>query len=231
MHIQFQTNELTPAPYAHAIEIKLKAEKSELKVEFEITYLGREELEPDEILQEGFTENDDLQWSGKLGNNWLNYFKDFSEKLTLKPKETLEEEELFWYIENGSGKGYPENEEDALQFTQELQQAVFEATETEAPLQITVLRIDNREQQKISFEASFQDRNFQKKEGNQSYQKMWEELNPFLKDIFSGEFRPDQALQKTPAKTGMYLNLGDGLWYELGKSYLIQPSKVKKYLD
>jgi hypothetical protein len=231
MHIQFQTNELTPAPYAHAIEITLKEEEKELVINFEITYLGREELEPDEIYQEGFTENDDLQWSGKLGINWLNCFKSFSKKLSLISKETLEEEEIFWNITHNDKTGYPENEELALQFTQELQQAILEATETEAPLLIKVLRNDMQQNQEIFFEASFKNRTFQKNVGKQSTSKKWEELNPFLKDIFSGEFRPDQALQKVPKKTGLYLNLGDGLWYELGKSYLIQPSKVKQYLD
>ncbi|WP_304234177.1 hypothetical protein [Jiulongibacter sediminis] len=231
MHIQFQTNELTPAPYAHAIEIQLKEEENELNVNFEITYLGREELEPDEIFQEGFTENDDLQWNGKLGKNWLSHFKNFSKNLTLSSKETLEEEEFYWNIAHEGKTGYPVNEEGALQFTQELQQAIFEATETEAPLLITVLRIDKQEHQEINFEASFKNRTFHKNFGKESSSKKWEELNSFLKDIFSGEFRPDQALQKTPKKTGLYINLGDGLWYELGKSYLIQPSKVKQYLD
>ncbi|MGR3809105.1 hypothetical protein [Jiulongibacter sp. NS-SX5] len=230
MHIQFQTNELTPPPYAHAIEIKVQQENNGINIDFEITYLGREELEEEEILQEGFSTNDDIQWSGELNQEWLKTFEQFANSVEFKEKTSLNQEEFYWNIKTDHQEGYPVDEEAALQFVQELQQAVLENTETEAPLNLTILRKDRNTSERIVFEASFAKRQFSKTTNDSKEDLPWDTLSQVLKDIFSGEFRPEQAKQKSPKKTGLHINLGDDLWYELGKSYLIQPSKITQYL-
>lgn len=231
MHIQFQTNDLIPPPYAHAIEIQLSEDKNNLKVDFELSYLDRDGLDEEEILEEGFTENDDLKWSGALNENWLHYFESFKEGLELKKKTELSSGEDFWNVETENKKGYPVLQDFVSQFIQEIQQAAFEAAEREAPLHIQIHRISNETEKLYTFRASFKDRIYSEESGGNSVSHKWDDLNPFLKDLFSGEFRPDQAAEKQPKKSGLYVNLGDNLWYELGKSYLIQPSKIQKYLN
>ena len=227
MRIQFQTNSFTPPPYAYAIELEAAEAMDGLHVKFLLTYLDRDQLEEEEILEEGFSLNDDLQWSGILPAVWSERLRKTEQKLTLTEKVELEEEENYWHVETGKENGYPEEEEELLAFLQEIQQAILEADQLEAPLHITVIRLDRDEKKEYHFEGSF----VHQKYAYNGKTQAWEELNHFLKDIYSGDFRPDQALQKTPVKNGLFINLGDGLWYELGKSYLIQPSLIQKYLN
>jgi hypothetical protein len=58
----------------------------------------------------------------------------------------------------------------------------------------------------------------------------WDELNFILKNTFSGEFEAEFALSKKPSHKGLFLNAGDELWYEVGKSLLIQPNKILKIM-
>lgn len=231
MHLQFQTNEFTPAPYAHAIELHLDEKGNKLNVVFELTYMGREELELDEILQEGFSENDDLKWEGTLNQDWLTAYKKLVKQGHLKKKTDLEESENYWQIKTNGESGYPVDEQMFLEFIQEIQQAVFESLEIEAPLKITILRKDRDQENKFVFNASFVKRTFERKNGESRQAKDWSELNSFLKEVFWGDFRPEQAMKKSPGKSGLFLNIGDNLWYEIGKSYLIQPSKLTQFLD
>ncbi|UBM59952.1 hypothetical protein LAG90_04725 [Marinilongibacter aquaticus] len=226
MHLQFQTNELTPPPYSYAVELKTEATKTGLRVRFELTYLFREHLDIEDILAEGFTENDDFTWEGTLNEEWKAHLAILEKENVFSGKTEIDESEDFWQIQIADQTGYPKDTETWLSFVNEIQQAILEKDEREAPLQITVLR--NRE--KIYFRASFAQRQFTVEKNGSLSRKKWEDLNPFLNDLFGGEFRPDQAKQKEPQKAGLYVETGDGLWYELGKSLLMQPSKIQQWL-
>jgi hypothetical protein len=231
MHLQFQTSDLVPAPYAYAIEIHLEGIKDELKVDFELSYLDRDGLTEEEILDEGFSINDDFKWNGTLNNAWLLYFQDFSESIDLKKKKELRSGEDFWHIELGNRQGYPIDNKFPGTFIQEIQQAAFEATDKEAPLNIEIERISSEGKKSYIFKASFKNREYSEEQNGISVPHKWEELNLLLSDVFMGEFRPEQASHKKPSKSGIFLNIGDELWYELGKSYLIQPSKIQRHLN
>jgi hypothetical protein len=58
----------------------------------------------------------------------------------------------------------------------------------------------------------------------------WNELNYILKNTYSGEFDPDLAHNQRPSHNGLFINLGDELWFEVGKSILIQPNKLLKIM-
>jgi hypothetical protein len=227
MRIQFQTNSFTPPPFAYAIEVELTETETGLDTGFQLTYLDRDQLDEEEILEEGFTLNDDFQWKGVLPAEWKAYLKELSEALALEDKTELEEQENFWQVTMDGKTGYPDDEMLLEQFLQELQQAAYEAAAYEAPLHITFLRIQEGQEIKHEFNASFLKREFTAN----GKSKKWSELQSFLNTVFGGEFRPDQALQKYPRKNALYVNMGDDFWYELGKSYLIQPSLIQKYLD
>lgn len=231
LKIQYQTNELTPPPYAHAIELDLKSVKNGVKVDFELIYLEREGLDEDEILTEGFSLDDNIKWSGELPEIWINFISEYTDKLTLIDKKELNEEDAYWQIHTDQNEGYPKNTEASYFFIEELQQAIYEAANIEMPLAVTIKRIDKDSEQAYLFTGSFAERKFMVDHNGIKTDKEWSKLNPFLKDIFSGEFRPDQAAVKAPKKSGVFINLGDDLWYELGKSYLIKPSSVLKYID
>ena len=69
--LKYQTAENLPAPYAHAIEINGKFAQNQvdetplLELSFELTYLGREDFTEEELLEEGFTINDDFELKEK----------------------------------------------------------------------------------------------------------------------------------------------------------------------
>ncbi|WP_341227357.1 hypothetical protein [uncultured Arcticibacterium sp.] len=232
MHIQFQTSDLVPPPYAYAVEIHLeKKENGEQHLDFELSYLDRDGLSKEEIYDEGFSEDDDLKWSGDLNEDWSEYIESIKSDLHLIKKSELRSGDNFWQITHNKRTGYPDETEHLSIFIQELQQAAFEAAEREAPLLIRVLRISNEERKDYSFEASFKERTYSETLNGQKKSHPWDELNIFLKDVFSGDFRPEQASKKAPRKSGLFLSIGDELWYELGKSYLIQPSKIQQYLS
>ena len=230
LKIQYQTNELTPPPYAHAIELSLIPAADGLKVDFELIYLERDALDEDEILMEGFSLDDNIQWSGLLPEVWIGLVKEYTDAVSLFDKKELNESDAYWHISAGQKEGYPKNTEASYFFIEELQQAIYEAANIEMPLAITIKRIDKDEENSYKFAGSFAERKFTKDINGQHTELHWSKLNPFLKDIFSGEFRPEQASNKAPKKNGLFINLGDELWYELGKSYLIKPSNVSKHL-
>lgn len=227
LNLKFQTNELTPPPYAFAIEINTKPFSGGLQTSFEITYLDRETLTIDEILDEGFTENDDFKLKVNLPNIWVEALDRIYTKSTFVAKESLEENEE--YIEV-SGQ-FPENTEDWKLFLEQFQQAILEKAEREAPLVIEIVRNNHEGKNTFKFEASFVNRSFSLKVNQNTKTLEWGKLNDFLKDIFVAEFKYEKAKSSYSKEEGIYINLGDGQWLELGNSYLTQPSKIKAWLN
>lgn len=227
LEINFQTNQLTPPPYAHAIEFRTDFKDKSTFVSMEISYIDRDTLTVDEIVDEGFTENDDIRLKSILPKIWEDTLKDLVAKTTFVKKEELNQEEEFIQV-NGR---YPKQTQMWVQIIQELRQAVLEKSEREAPLFIGLIRNDNGRSDSFEFEASFAKREFVKKVNGQAETLKWNDLNSFLRDVYSGEFEYDKTRGNFPKKDGIHIHIGDEYWLELGKSYLIQPSKIKKWLN
>ncbi len=245
--LKYQTAENVPAPFAHAIEINGEIVQNQagnnplggtpqLSFSFELTYLDRNELTEEDLAEEGFTLNDDFSWKGTLPKIWANIvFGNLKSAKVLYIKE-LEPHQEFWEIDFDGKTFYPKDTEQFKYLIEELQQAVFEKAKREAPLKLTYLKNQAGENFEVIIIASFVERNvsFQKINFNevQDDTKMvaWEELNFILKNTFSGDFVDEFALKNRPAHKGLFLNIGTELWYEVGKSYMIQPNKIHKIL-
>lgn len=226
LNLKFQTNELTPPPYAYAIEIDTKVLPSGLQASFEINYLEREVLTIDEIIDEGFTENDDFKLRVNLPNVWLDALDAIYSKSTFHKKETLEDQEEYFEI----GGQFPENTAEWKLFLEQMQQAILEKAEREAPLFIEIIRINHDGRNVYEFNASFLHRTFTVSKNKVLQALTWSQLNAFLEDIFVAEIKYEKAKTETPKNEGIYIQFGDGMWLELGNSYLTQPSKVKAWL-
>ncbi len=229
--IRFQTNELVPPPHAFAIEANINLEEDEITGTYELSYLDREDFTEEELWEEGYTPHDDAKWEIDLPTPWLREIKSLIKSEKLNQKTELEESQDFWEIISDKKTGYPENPERWFETLNQLQQAILEYNEIEAPLNIQIMRIDGTEKMHYRFEASFVSLQFLKNTNGTDEILEWSNLNTFLKDIYSGELLPENATKKEPSKTGIYLNPGDEHWYELGKSYLIRPGVIKQYLD
>ncbi len=232
--LKYQTADNIPAPYAHAIEINGSIEPTELSISFELTYLGREDVPEDELLAEGFSVDDDFQWSGALPPIWGDIILGSLKSSKPLKINNLEAHQDFWEIDFEANSFYPQNHSDWKYLLEEIQQAVLEMAGKEAPLRISCLHIQNQGSKEVSISASFVNRNLNYQLINSPAEDKtekilpWHELNFILKNTFSGEFDASFALTKKPNHQGLFVNIGEEFWYEVGKSLQIQPNKILK---
>jgi len=127
IELSYQTQGI-PAPYAFSAYFNIWKGDKHLDLEFKQQYLDREEVSAEEVLAEGFSENDDYNWNGELSGNWGAALD------TLLNAELLDHPQNDFYIHlaKEDHQGFPNLPDDVL--IQELIQAVFEASKREAPL-------------------------------------------------------------------------------------------------
>lgn len=232
MNIKFQTSALFPAPYAYAIQLDLNPNQDKtLGYNLELEYLDRDQLTEDEILDEGFTLSDDIKLNGKLPQTWNEELKFLLSKTEKTDKTEIEENEDYWFLEIENDQFYPKNVKQWATFLEQIRQAILEANELEKPLEITFVEVSNKEKYTTIFKGSFTKRTLTVETENGSLESLkWSQLSPFLKDVFSGDFDYENASTKPKNSDGVYINLGDEFWFELGKSYLNNPKKIKNWL-
>jgi hypothetical protein len=226
-NIKFQTSDLVPPPFAHAIELKIDLDSNCTKYEFEISYLGREDLSLEEIEEEGFTENDDYSLNGSLPEFWIQDFQKLIDTSKKSNKKEIFEDEDYWEIDDSF---FPANPIYWKEYLEEIHQAILEDNKFEKPLEIIIKRQNQESPSELHIIGSFVSKSLEFKFVNSpnsnSGNKPWTELNKILKTIYSGEILYANASNKIPKRTGIFLNLGDDLWLEVGKSYLIDPRKL-----
>ncbi len=229
--IKYQTSDLVPPPFAHAVQISGRTVEGQItEYEFELSYLGREDLTQEEILEEGFSGEDDFSVKGKLPQAWTDYWNELIKATDKTYPEEISEAEDFWQIESEGAPFYPSKPEKWKFFMEEFQQAVFEEQEWEAPLRIILVNTGEAEQETLEINASFLLRKIEitleKADGRQVKNLKWQELNPLLKKVYGGEYLDERAEKQKPAYAGIFVNFGDSLWYEAGKSLHIQKKKL-----
>ena len=240
--IAYQTAGIIPPPYAHRYTLKAAINRAgELSVQFSISYIDRQELTEDEILGEGFTADDDFAWEGTLLPAWTQALTDLLEKTDFQKtaKSARDDENQFWLsVETADGPAgppaKPRNRDAWEYFSQELIQAIYETAKVEAPLKLIYLRKDPKNQDvQLEMNVFFSKRTVrtQMQVGNlkNAGELGWDVLNPILKLIYAGEFLAEKASPAPPDRSGRYLSLGDGLWYEFGTS-LVNPAGNNAYL-
>ncbi len=243
LEIFSQTPPEIPPPYAHAYKISLSKSKSkenknitELKVNFEIEYIFRDGLSNEEILAEGFSENDDYHWEGVLPAVWLTEIEDFLGK-TAYQYEVLND----LYLKINDDKKTPENLEEWQYFVQELLQAIYEKAEHSLPLLIRLRSVETDKNADktadksvvksvvkngitLVLEPSFVERKVvaslkKNKEKHQIIPISWEHFGLTLQKIYQLEYLQDKAREEEPQKNGFFIDNGQGFWYEEGKSF------------
>lgn len=223
--VKFQTSDLIPAPYAYAVQLELKADK-DLAYQIGLEYLGREDLSEEEIYEEGFTPNDDINFSGKLPRQWVKELDNLLSRTQLIEKEHLEENEDLWIIEKDGKSLYPKNYNRWAEFLEQIRQAILEDQKIERPLEIKVV---NNGKESI-LKGSFKNLSLTVNKNNKVENLQWSQLLPVLKNIYSGDADYSKASDKLRQGKGVYINFGDGYWFEVGKSYKIKTSKLKVLL-
>lgn len=233
LNIKYQTSELVPPPFANAIEIKFTfSEIQQASYEFDQEYIERDGLSFEEIQNEGFFGEDDIQATGLFHENWKNELNKLLKKTKRTYPTELHEHEDYWQIEEGGDVFYPANAEEWKEFIEEFLQAVLEQNDFEKPLQIKIIRKSSSGNQEYELTGKFTDRVlYVKYQSKPEIQLDWKIMKVFLGNLFSGEFNYKNAQQKIGKFDGIYVNTGDDNWFEVGKSLLIQPSKITAWLD
>lgn len=230
--IRFQTAGAIPAPFSHYDSLELDIlSKDKLNVNFTITYLDRDELTEDEILDEGFTLDDNFKWRGSVSPIWINEFQEIlSSSKVIRKREEKEFEDFVEIEFEEEGKyvtAYPVDTERWAYFIQEFMQGILEIAGKEMPFELTFMDVAEKTTT-VDLKASFADKSFSVKNDKSGLKVMeWKKLQSMLDIIYNAEFIADEALTKTPTRKGKYISAGDGLWYELGVAVVESSAKGK----
>lgn len=222
--VKYETPAGLPPPYCYYYHLIGRVVKGSLLVEFSWVYHHREDLTEEEIIDEGFTGNDDYNWKGALHEEWL---RQLEKQLTgTKPAAGPREEEPYLHITAETAgrvlfRGHPRTLSEWEYFLQEFIQAIYETAGKEAPLRLRFRRVvQGTRAEEANIEVSFSDRSVKlpgKNKGSHSH-LTWEEMQRELQSIYALEYDAEAAQPKAPGHPGYYLDPGEGQWYELGKS-------------
>ena len=229
INIQFQTSELTPAPFAYAIQLNLRANQR-LSYDFNLEYLFRDQLTEEEILEEGYSLDDNLKFKGELPEIWAQEAESLFSKTAFSNKTELEETEDFWLIDNGTQPAYPKNPMKWSSFLEEIWQAILENEKIEKPLEITIIQSEKNEINNYKIGASFLQKEIKISKNDKIKKLPWSKLNFLLTQIYSGEFDQEKALNTYKKTEGIQINPGDDFWFVLGHSFHINAKKFRDFL-
>ena len=230
---------LVPPPYSHVFRLALDWKKGNLEVQLDLHYTEREELSEEEILDEGFTLNDDYRYQGPLDQVWIQPIQELYSGSKWTSKDI--EDGGISLIPQGQGKDegvkIPSNQEEWQLMAQDLIQAIYETVKKEAPLQIHFRKVDSEKTLDCSLTVHFSHRQVIFDQGGKTRNLNWEYAIQLMKLIFTPDYHYELAKEAPGNKRGTYIDCGDGYWHELGKGVVnIDPSfdavgKIKNRLD
>lgn len=229
--IAYHTPDLPP-PYCYAYALEAKFVPSGLEFSFKLTYTDREDLDEDEIFEEGFTLNDDYEGSGSLPKAWSETLTSLLQKTNwTNSKKNLSLHVKVEDVEKNLLEGSPSDIEVWNYFLQELMQGIYEINQMELPLDFRYREIEKSGELEIALHASFAQREahitFAQSGTPEKKQALpWKELKKLLKAIYTPDYLPGNAKEGIPTKRGKFINPGDGRWYMFGKAALNPSAKV-----
>ena len=215
----FETAESTPPPYSYKYELIIQPSFQYLSVELSMTYTDRDEIGADEIEAEGFTNNDDFSWKGRLEKVWRDELEKLLAKTQIKDKKQDEDSDLLAIeisAEDRSQIGQPSNRKDWDYLSQQLLQAIFEASGKERAFELNILK-KTEVKQETKLLASFVNRQITLSNDYKSKDYEWEDLSYLMQIIFASDYIQEAASTNKPKKQGLFVEFGDGLWYEMGQ--------------
>lgn len=218
---------IIPPPYSHMYRISLDWSKGDLTAKLDLHYTEREDLTEEEILDEGFTLNDDFAYEGPLSKVWI---KAISDKVidTKWTGKSVDDAGIILKLMDSGKPGkvkVPANQEDWQVFGQDLIQAIYETTKKEAPLTVHYREVSSEKVSDCAITIRFSDREVIFSQENETRNINWEYTVQLMKLIFTPDYNYEIAKEEPGNKRGHFIECGDGLWHELGKGVVnIDPS-------
>lgn len=236
--LRFQTAPNLPPPYAYEYELVLKSLPEALNADLKLTYLDRQELDSEEIEAEGFSTNDDYAWAGELDQIWEEQVVALLKKTDLKTYDNQNDNqdfiELEWPTDAEKAVGSPQNHRDWLYLAQEMLQAIFETSGKERAFELCALQNDDDKSVEATMTASFSRRSAQIRRVENGISSLryyaWHALPELMETLYAPDYAMNDVPTQRPTHKGLFVNLGDGVWYEIGK-HVVEPSRQSKTLN
>jgi|SRR5690606_5643761 hypothetical protein len=231
LDIAYHTPDVPP-PYSYAYDLELNFAPTGLEFSFKLTYTDRDELDEDEIFEEGFTLNDDYDGKGTLPKAWSETMVAQLHKTSWTRNKKHQSIQIKAEdIDQNTFEGSPADIESWEYLLQEVMQGIYEVNQRELPLDFRYKEIEKAGELEIALYASFAKREahitFIKKDAPEEKRPIqWKELKKLLKVISAPDYLPANARDTAPSKRGKYINPGDGKWYMFGKAALNPSAKV-----
>lgn len=226
LNISFLTLQVPP-PFAHGYTMNLSQKGKAWQVAFQLEYLQRESLEEEEILEEGFSGDDDFEWTGTLPDVWMqtvNQLLKVTEFKADKPEEAPNH--LFLEHPNNGQSGFPVNFQQWEYVLEELIQAVYELAQRELPFVLYLVNL--KESLDLQLEATFSTRSFLLKGAKKPFD--WSHLKAVLAQIENLEI--NEVPKAKPMKKGYWLSFDKELYFEIqsetGARALVEMLEAKR---
>ena len=225
--VHYETLTFSP-PFSYRYTLKIRWQSKALSVDYHLEYTDREEMSKEDILEEGFTPNDDFRWQGTLPSAWRQALEEIIDRTPALSKQSLDayEQSLVLTLQYAGQqhKGWPPNAPEWEYYLQELVQAIYEASQRERPLKIRYFNNIGEYPQLVHIQASFLHRRLTvetKQPKKKTHIKEWKQLKPLLQAVYTLDYDSDQPFEamigKEPQQPGRYIDPGEGRWYLLGR--------------
>lgn len=215
---------IIPPPFSHIFKIKVGFGKASMDTQLYLEYTHREELSEEEILDEGFTLNDDYTFQGEIPNIWATPLQTLYAKSKWTSTKLSEEEGgISLLVKDSQGKVYrtvPSNQQDWMILAQDIIQAIYEISKKEAPLKIHYLIIGEKENTSIQLQMNFSSRSVAVVVNGNKKTADWEETKKLLSNVFTPDYDYGIAKEQKPTKAGEYIECGDGFWHDVKKGLI-----------
>lgn len=211
--ISYQTL-LLPPPFAFGYTLDLKLSEKEVQVNFEMEYLNRDTISEEEILEEGFSNDDDFTWKGTLGKAWVSRMNELN---SIELEDTSSHEHIWMHfrIKNGDiEKSGLAMDVDNWDFKiQELIQAIYEKAKRELPLNVKLIHKSDSGSEEYLVKGQFE--TLQSTINNKSI--TWSKMQELMEQVFSQDYEPEPSEKLT--KKGLWVDMdGTGEYYFIEKS-------------
>ncbi len=218
LKINYTTNQVPP-PYAHQYSLNIAFNGKNLEVGFELNYIHRDDISPEEITAEGFSENDDFKWNGSLNTVWIKDIKDLLNGIDWNSdKELSEFDQNIHHFELKSESTKREvtlyDHEKVDLVLQEILQAIYETAKIESPLKIDFLKIEGPKRENASFVTSFKNRSVSITKNGKTTDIDWMNGKHFMGQLFQPDYL---APPVKPKKNGLYVSFLENQWYQIDK--------------
>jgi hypothetical protein len=222
---QFESVNMPP-PFSHQYRIELDLKNESPHLSLDLKYTDREELTEDEILDEGFTLNDDFSWKGDLPAVWKKSVLEKINESNFISKAKKSTEHLPFLVISLFHAGsdvqelIPAEEKTWEPFLQEIIQASFEMAGKEKSLFIRYLSVKNNKTTSKELKLSFAHRmiiiTIDKGEGTPIEKVLsWQAGQKLMKNVYILDYPENEGSLKTPGTDGHFIDIGDGNWYNL----------------